>query len=148
MTVNPNVPTTFRAGQFVLLDDNFIATPSSTSYFLAEIGTCGCVWSVASKTDHADGQALPDGPRLPNAEGSSDLWLYPNPTSGDFTIVSKEPLRHVTVTDLYGKAVLHIPCQKDVVEVRLSLADLPAGTYLVQGQSLNGQAYQRKLVKQ
>ena len=40
------------------------------------------------------------------AAATSDIRVYPNPTSGRLTISAKDNIRHVEISDLAGRSVL------------------------------------------
>ncbi|MDW8394543.1 MAG: T9SS type A sorting domain-containing protein, partial [Chitinophagales bacterium] len=80
---------------------------------------------------HADDDSAHSGP------ASGELWLYPNPTTGSFTVVcqfAQQPVTPVTLTvyDLFGK-VWRRQYASDGHPIVLSETEaLPEGIYLVQ----------------
>jgi hypothetical protein len=140
VTADPNVNTTFRAAQYVLLEPNFVASPNPGTYFLAEIGTCGCNVAVP-KTDFVT--------RTPQEEGGmAALKVYPNPSAGEVTVYSEFPLETVTVSDLMGKVLLQQRWEPNLNTQSLSLSEFPNGVYLLQGKTRSGQCHTQRLVKQ
>ena len=74
--------------------------------------------------------------------------VYPNPTSGELTIVipeGKEPAQ-ITVLDLKGKIVYKSESNLENI-VKLELMDLTPGIYLVQVTQVN-KSYWSKIIKQ
>jgi len=74
--------------------------------------------------------------------------LYPNPTSGQMTVVNNTGLQvqDLLVLDLNGKIVLtHNPTS--TVETQLNVAHLHPGVYTVR-MVLDGQSYNKRIIKQ
>lgn len=79
VTADANVNTTFRAGNFVLLNDNFMADPNTGHFFLAELGPCTdfCTGGAARMADTRSLSTIQsDFPEPLQAE------VYPNPFTG------------------------------------------------------------------
>lgn len=68
---------------------------------------------------------------------ATDLQIYPNPTSNEFTIESGVGVAEVRLVDMTGKEVLKRISASDVTTINISVANLPAGIYNVQVLSQN-----------
>ncbi|MBX3101642.1 MAG: T9SS type A sorting domain-containing protein [Bacteroidetes bacterium] len=79
--------------------------------------------------------------RHPLAAQSWNLRVWPNPTTDLITIHSPVPAT-LTLRDATGKVVLHS------TETRLSLAQLPAGVYLLEAQAPGKQPQHLRIVRQ
>lgn len=55
-----------------------------------------------------------------------EMVLYPNPTKGQFLIVSEEPVKQVSIMDVSGKLIKTVTSQS-----LIDLSDLPGGIYLI-----------------
>ena len=69
------------------------------------------------------------------SEAGQDFTVFPNPTSGDFTIRLHEPISHPTeikVYDLLGRELHRHHLSGGAAETRLSLEHLPSGRYVLQ----------------
>lgn len=75
-------------------------------------------------------------------EHTSDLLIYPNPSSGNFTIQSKG-LKGITVYNLTGKVIFNLQVFNSSV-FQLNLTDQPTGIYIVRIKSID-QDYSRKI---
>jgi hypothetical protein len=145
VTVDPDVTTTFRAAQYVLLEPNFFASPNAGQYFLAYIGSGG-----HAEAPQAESAGLFSKNVDPNADVEAQTFtvtLSPNPTTGTFTIRAEETVRDMTVSDLYGKVVMQVPDGLDATEVKVDITHLASGLYFVQGETKTGQKFLQKLVK-
>lgn len=65
---------------------------------------------------------------------TSDVRLFPNPSSDEFKILYDEPLSSVTLTNMLGKTVRVYPSQQTSYDV----SDLPNGIYLATLVGVNG----------
>lgn len=70
--------------------------------------------------------------------------LYPNPTDGQFTITSTEPMQKITVLDVQGKWIL--TQQHYGMEAELDLHNEPSGMYFVLIETESGSVATRKLI--
>jgi hypothetical protein len=115
VTVNPNISTTFRAKNFVLIQDAFISQPNPGSYFLAEIGPCDACYEDI--LDNSIGDRM-GSPVIENYEediqtmslvsaGKFSLSIIPNPASHTvfFSTNEGQSFSHVLVVDLGGRVV-------------------------------------------
>jgi len=80
---------------------------------------------------------------------TNQLLLYPNPTSGEVTVLlknAKETIYHLKITDLYGRNIVtqQLNTQGEDLREKVNLTDLPAGIYVVQLVG-NTEAHQAKL---
>lgn len=147
VTVNPAINTTFRAGNFVLLDPDFVAQPNSSSYFLAEIGPClGCpgnrisAASAISPEEQFLNEYIIDLTGIPK--------VYPNPAAELFTLSipasTVETNNTFNLYDLSGRAIRSV--QITQLKTEIDVFDLPAGTYIWQLSSASGTRQQGKLI--
>lgn len=64
------------------------------------------------------------------------LDVYPNPVSDDLHLFNLHDISRLEVYDLYGRLLKTIEVNRDHVHVDVS--DLPSGSYVVRGQSIEG----------
>lgn len=57
--------------------------------------------------------------------------LYPNPTSGQFTIESKKEIREMFITDFTGKIIMRLGAADKKGRWLVNIGQYPSGTYLV-----------------
>jgi hypothetical protein len=57
--------------------------------------------------------------------------LYPNPTSGQFTIESKKELKEIFITDFTGKILMRLPAADKKGRWQVNIGHYPSATYLV-----------------
>ncbi|MCA6365301.1 MAG: T9SS type A sorting domain-containing protein [Bacteroidetes bacterium] len=148
VSVNPTINTTFRAGNFVLLDPDFVAQPNNSSYFLAEIGPClGCeanrigVTSAISQEEQFPNECFIDLTGIPK--------VFPNPANNQFTLQLyntdlAENNALLQILDLSGRTILEQTITQTQTEI--STAQLPAGTYLWRVHEYSGSVQQGKLI--
>lgn len=79
-----------------------------------------------------------------NQNSSTDLQLYPNPSTGLITLESEKPIQRLTVFDALGKMVYQENTQYQS-QFQIDLSFLPKGLYLVKVEG-NGVAGSRKVV--
>ncbi|MBK1896243.1 T9SS type A sorting domain-containing protein [Chryseobacterium paridis] len=72
-----------------------------------------------------------------------EIIIYPNPASQSITIRSKEDIKNINIISLDGKVVRESPNHKVI-----DIANLPNGTYIVQGELKNGKIISKKVSKQ
>ena len=84
---------------------------------------------------------------IKNMEFQEVNALYPNPTSGRFSVTFSKTLSNasVTITDANGKAVQQVKASGNKIDFDLSA--LAAGTYFVRIEE-NGKLITKKVVKQ
>jgi Secretion system C-terminal sorting domain len=145
VTADPGVPTAFRAGQYVLLEPNFVAMPNRFGCFLAEIETaCGC--SGSGKMSGGDLTSALAPYEIDVDE--FDVALFPNPISETVTLNANAALEEVHVLDLSGKVLLERLVLDGLQVVKLDMTEFPSGVYLVESQSKSGGRVVTKLVKE
>ncbi len=73
------------------------------------------------------------------------LRIAPNPSSGNITISSDEndPIRFITVFDMLGQPLLQ---QQIGSDLNIEISALPAGVYLMMGETKSGKMLQGKVV--
>lgn len=153
VTADPSVNTTFRAGISVVLEPNFVATPNSGIFFLAEIGPCGCA-IIATRTAQAAASPLRPGVDFDPEEylrtglPTPSIQLWPNPTAAAVHLECNVPLAEVRILDLSGHLLAVQTFEADAHNFLLQIEHLAAGTYLVQARTQAGTRLTQKLVKQ
>jgi hypothetical protein len=73
------------------------------------------------------------------------LKVYPNPASDFVNIKSEKRISEVSVFDLAGKQVNYI--KEDNAEVKISVQQLPPGTYIIQTKTSDGILSSQKFIK-
>lgn len=73
--------------------------------------------------------------------------LYPNPTTGKFSVTFSKALKNVgiSITDVNGKEVLHL--KGNGYKIDFNLSSIPAGTYFIRIND-SGNIITKKVVKQ
>ncbi|MCB9045281.1 MAG: T9SS type A sorting domain-containing protein [Chitinophagales bacterium] len=79
-----------------------------------------------------------------NIQPASPLSVYPNPSSGIFTINSPPVNTAIVVKDIDGRTVFEVPEQKQA-KLSVDLTEYPKGVYFIQATSEYGSFY-RKIV--
>ncbi len=81
---------------------------------------------------------LPQVGKMANADAlaSSEIILYPNPTTGMIYIKHDEQLKHIQVFDMVGKLVVNQPSAGET-ETNIDLSNLPNGVYHVKAAGYN-----------
>lgn len=83
--------------------------------------------------------------------GREDARLFPNPTSGDITVDFGGPLEEETmlwVMDLTGRKIQQVTAEQGQSAQALSLAQYPAGVYLVRAMRAGREVWTEKVVKE
>jgi type IX secretion system substrate protein/carboxypeptidase-like protein/von Willebrand factor type A domain-containing protein len=73
-------------------------------------------------------QTGPDVEHLP--ENVLSVKVYPNPTSGQFTIESTKDLGEIFITDFTGKILMRLPAATKSNRWQVDLSQYPSGVYL------------------
>ncbi|HYC41103.1 MAG TPA: T9SS type A sorting domain-containing protein [Chitinophagaceae bacterium] len=60
-----------------------------------------------------------------------EVRLYPNPTSGRFTLECKSVLKELFITDFTGKILMRLPVSEKQHRWEVDISRFPSGTYLV-----------------
>ena len=78
---------------------------------------------------------------------NSNVIVYPNPSNGNFNIVSvkNETIKTITVNDITGRTVYFKSFESEILETNTDLSFLPASTYFVNVSTLNNN-YNLKIV--
>ena len=153
VTANPAVNTTFRSAISVTLEPDFVAMPNAGTFFLAEIGPCGCAPAAARMASGAASTLRPGVNYDPEeaqraALAPPVLQLWPNPAVGEVHVQCTAPLAEVRIFDLSGHLLRVLQGDGDSYTLRLGTDELPAGSYLVQARTQAGTRLTQKLVKQ
>ncbi|HLG41579.1 MAG TPA: carboxypeptidase-like regulatory domain-containing protein [Chitinophagaceae bacterium] len=64
-------------------------------------------------------------------ENILSIKVYPNPTSGQFIIESKNEINEIFVTDFTGKILMRLPVSDKKAKWQVDISRYPSGTYLV-----------------
>lgn len=73
------------------------------------------------------------------------LLIYPNPSTGSFSLESSCPIQHVSVLNLLGQELQRV--ETFSTEARIDLSAYPSGTYFIQVQTKD-RTLLRKIVRQ
>lgn len=77
----------------------------------------------------------------------TELAVWPNPTTGEVTVTVPAHAGAVIVTDMIGREVLRKECpQANGGSVKISLADLADGVYMLQVRAATG-VYKQRIIK-
>jgi hypothetical protein len=101
-------------------------------------------------------QAMPNGQTqrsllLTPITSLNEVVLYPNPTSGSFTLSFGESLREeadIQLIDMRGTQLAQTHIEAGSTDTTLDLTDFATGVYLVQIRTASGEKIVRKVVKQ
>ena len=77
---------------------------------------------------------------------SARLRAFPNPFNNHLDLVSGQPMKEIVVRTPSGTEAMRLPAQ-GLLQVRLDLATLPTGAYLVEVMLANGQVERRQAIK-
>lgn len=69
--------------------------------------------------------------QLKQPENILTVKLYPNPTSGQFTIESKKDIKEMFITDFTGKILMRLGAADKKGRWQVNIGQYPSGTYLV-----------------
>ena len=149
VTANPGIPTTFRAGEYVLLQPNFVAMPNRLGCFLADIETtCGCSGSGKMSGGDLISASADFDEHLKDQFQAFDVALHPNPASETVTLNANAGLDQVRVLDLRGKVLLERFALDGLQVMTLDVSEFPNGVYLIESQSKIGERVVTKLLKE
>ncbi|PKP08483.1 MAG: hypothetical protein CVU09_15705 [Bacteroidetes bacterium HGW-Bacteroidetes-4] len=81
-----------------------------------------------------------------DAKADAQIRMFPNPVQNELTIESSARVNKVAIYDLTGKLVAEKSYQ-NLTNVKVDVADLISGVYMVQVSHENGTVSSRKLVK-
>ncbi|MDX5448124.1 MAG: PKD domain-containing protein [Bacteroidota bacterium] len=73
--------------------------------------------------------------------------MYPNPTSGEVTIVFPGGTREIQVFDLQGRELFRISTDANSTQERIDLSGLAAGVYMVRIKADQGESIQRLILE-
>lgn len=128
---------TWSTGQ---IGHNIAITPSvSTDYTVSVYGAFGCINSVTIT------QNVSDCTGLTSVKGETDSYLsvYPNPSSGNFTIKSSGNIDLMLINSL-GQTLKTLVLD-GTNEQNLTVTDLPAGIYYITGEQ-NKTVFRQKII--
>lgn len=130
--VSSGYNSTLRAGVLVELKGNTHIKPGSL--FLAKIGPCGKVKARQMETSDKLVDAL-------------QLTVYPNPVTSKMNLsVDNMELATVTLASIDGK-VISVKDVKNETSLEMEMAQYPSGIYLVTVETVDGQVFRNKIVK-
>lgn len=135
--------------QWVDCEDDFSPIPGADeqSFEPTENGNYAVIITDDGCTDTSDCVAI-NGLSIMEHPSSSTIRIYPNPTSGKFTVdLNGEIVKTITIVDLTGKIALR---QENITETVVEIAGdlLSQGVYFVHIQTLNEKQLTVKLVKE
>ena len=78
---------------------------------------------------------------------TANISVYPNPTSGQLTVSSNEPIRMISIYDLSGRLVETVNVNADT-QTNLNVSRLNSGVYFIKTQLENQQTKTSKIIKQ
>ena len=136
-----NIPTLTEAMPFVLFTAHRTGA-CVEGFFNMEVQDIENGMPAANRTDFSDEELVISVGEIPNAFPLAECYLFPNPTSGDFHIVSESPVKGVSVIDSQGRLVLN----SGVPESTYDMTTYPSGTYLVR-VTTKDQVFNFKLIK-
>lgn len=120
------------------------STPGTATLSYAITNSCGT--ATATHTIHV----IPVEDCNPSAVGTAtapSVAIYPNPTTGSFTVVLARPDADavITVSDLSGRVVKEVSPAGNATQIPVSISNLASGTYLVK-ITTGGVVYNQKIV--
>ncbi len=124
------------SGVTVKLDANSASYVRLNPGFKAEYGAVFIAQAYNGCTPGAP--QLPQVGKIANADVfvSSEIVLYPNPTSGMIHIKHDEKLKNIQIFDMVGKLVVNQSCEGEP-ETNIDLSNLPNGVYHVKAAGYN-----------
>ena len=139
-TINTGATAAYDAGTTVSLKAGFNAKSGAT--FRAFIEGCSTISSKTVELEELEKQTVL---KEENILVNNRTSIYPNPTTGLFTIVSNEKIIHYAVfnslnTVLYSNKV-------DVNKVAVNIQNLPMGMYIVRFTLASGEIVMKKILK-
>ena len=123
----------FEAYNYVTFNP-FVCHVCFDKYAYCTVPDYPLVWGQTSLTEGID-----------EAESTASAIIYPNPTTGMATIIG-ENLRQAEVFNMLGQQVFSIKGEGN--ELRIDMAELPAGVYFVNVTDSEGRKCVRKVVKE
>lgn len=118
-----------------------ISPTTTTSYTVLGVSAAGCT-GLGSFTQSVTACTGLES----NLSGQTSLSLYPNPTTGIFTIELSNGLsKTVQISDITGRVVFDIASNEDIIN--LNVSDLANGVYYIKVVS-NNRSEVMKIVKQ
>ena len=118
-----------------------ISPTTTTSYTVLGVSAAGCT-GLGSFTQSVTACTGLEA----NANNQLSLALYPNPTTGIFTIELTNGLtKNIQITDITGRVVINQTTNEDLIN--LNVSNLANGVYYVKVLS-NGESEVMKIVKQ
>ena len=129
--LSPGYNSTLRAGVLVELKGN--THINSCSLFLAKIGPCSKVKARQMETSD----------KLSDAQ----LTVYPNPVTSKISLsVDNMEMSTVTLASIDGK-VISVKDVKNETSLEMEMDHYPSGIYLLTVETINGQVFRNKIVK-
>ncbi len=124
----------FNAYTVVVTDvnqDSNYPTPCNTKVGWAQyVDNCPI---CRASTQAASAKSEEDTEKEKNSqkESESSISIFPNPSTGIFTIRTYEAMKSVVVSNLIGSAVRAISLGQQAKEAQIDLSDCPKGTYII-----------------
>ena len=139
---------TMKAGNSITLSpDTFITTDSNYSY-LAKIENCSSTKTLSDEKDKVKIENVRKNIHLKisldkKTVNTSDLRIYPNPTTDFLTIVTTAEISNISVSDLAGRKFIATITSDKKVDVR----SLPSGVYIINIKTSKGNSTQKFIKK-
>lgn len=125
-------------GTYAFLTDhsgvgNSHIAPTTDKYEVELLGNLlqRIIGQYLSAKDCADVQDVQSQQPVKLPENILSLKLYPNPTSGQFTIESKKELKEIYITDFTGKILMRLNAADKKGRWQVDISGYPSATYLV-----------------
>ncbi|HWV29887.1 MAG TPA: T9SS type A sorting domain-containing protein [Dyadobacter sp.] len=80
-------------------------------------------------------------------DGTEVMTVYPNPVSGELSVISQSDLVDIQLVNLKGATVITRKPEQSKIN-RLDVSRLPMGTYILRTKDIHGQVYQSKVAIQ
>ncbi|WP_447634991.1 T9SS type A sorting domain-containing protein [Flavobacterium microcysteis] len=129
--LSPGYNSTLRAGVLVELKGN--THIKSGSLFLAKIGPCG---KKARQMEMSD-----------KLSAAQQLTVYPNPVTSKMSLsVDNMEMSTVTLASIDGK-IISVKDVKNETSLEMEMDHYPSGIYLLTVETVNGQVFRNKIVK-
>lgn len=80
-------------------------------------------------------------------DGNKVMTVYPNPVSGELSVISQSDLVYIQLINLKGETVTTQTRNQSKIN-NLDVSRLPVGTYIVRTKDIHGQIYKSKVIIQ
>ncbi|MBW8524024.1 T9SS type A sorting domain-containing protein [Chryseobacterium chendengshani] len=143
---NKNI--SMKAGKSVFLNTGTFITTGSNYSYLAKIENCSSTKTLSDEKDKVKIENFRKNIHLKisldkETVNSSDLRIYPNPTTDFLTIVTTAEISNISVSDLVGRKFNATFTLDKKVDVR----SLPSGVYIINIKTSKGNSTQKFIKK-